>query len=1115
MKSSTSKMSWLRKSVMLLVAGAMSSVAAFAQTKTVSGTIIDDFGDPVLGANVVIVGTTTGVTTDMDGNFTLSGVPENAQLKVTFIGYAPQTVSVAGQSKINVTLKEDVAQLEDVVVVGYGTMKKADLTGSVSSIGTEKLVAKGAPSLMSNLQGTTPGVDITLAGGRTGSSPSIEIRGKSSINSSVTPLYVVDGVMCDDIDWLNPQDIDRIDVLKDASSTAIYGSRATAGVVMVTTKSGSNVKKETKATINYDGYYGWSQVARMPDFMDGQQFYNYRFLKFLTPTVANTSAQANPSQPTFDFATSSTLEQCLLAYKAGDPSAGLALKERLLNGETTDWADLVTKNGQQQNHYVSVSGAGDKVNYHMGVGYNEESGIYDGDSQRRLNFKGSVDGKINKYISAGFNMNLARQVNKYTDDTAVQYAYRMNPFMIPYDENGNKTIKSGNFAVLGTDPNYQFSDQVSPLKYLDNSKKQRETWRVLGNFYVQVDFMKGLNFKSTFSPNYSYYRQGYISGIADPNNEGYTYSNTDMSTEGWNEISQTTNRAISYTWDNVLNYNKEIGKHSIGAMGLFSFQQGNTEKLVWTANDYQISGSDWWNLGGATYNQDDSSSSYTEYSMLSYALRLNYSYAGKYMLTATSRWDGSSKFAQDHRWGCFPSAAAAWRISGEDFMADTQDWLSNLKLRVSYGVTGNNAGVGNYETQTTASATSYYPFGGTYYNAYASSGIVDKNLQWEKSKEVNLGLDFGFLNNRISGTFDWYNKKSEDLLYSVSLPLEAGVNSSGSALSLTTNVGSVQNRGIEIGLTTVNIDNKDWTWTTTFNFAHNENEVLEINGTGDRVASGVTGSLFVGQSTNVIWAYKTDGIVSDKMMKVPNNDAAKNAGFTPGEKVRSCDYYYAVYGWTEGNPIIRDVNGDGNFDTENDRVITCADPKFTASVTSNLSYKNWDFSFSIYAKVGQKAYSNFYNEYLNWGDRGRQKLSVDYYIPAGTLIDCDGMNADGTYINPVYQETTHYGSYPFPNNGGTNGFTGSGTLNTKTYWDEAKCIVNSSFAKVKNITLGYTFNKKLLQPWGCSHLRLYATITNPFVWTKYKGFDPEWAGASLKQDGPSTVTYQIGASVKF
>ncbi len=1114
-------MNWLGKLATLLMAFVLSGAVAFAQGLTVSGTVIDDFGEPVLGANVIVKGTVNGATTDIDGNYSIQDVAKNAVLRVSFIGYAEQEIPVNGRTTIDITLAEDAEMLEDVVVVGYGTMKKSDLTGSVASVSTDKLNAKGAPSVMENLQGSTPGVNITMGGGRTGSSPSIEIRGKSSINSSVTPLYVVDVVMCDEIDWLNPQDIERIDVLKDASSTAIYGSRATAGVVMVTTKNGTNVKKDTTTSISYDGYYGWTTPARMPDFMEGEDFYQYRFFKFLTPTMSNASAQFNPASPVYGMADLATLEQCLLAYeKGGSGLENYALKQMLLNGKTVNWPDLVTQNGSQQNHYVAVAGAGEKVNYHMGLGYNGETGIYSRDKMNRINFKGSVDAKITNLVSAGFNFNLARQSNEYADDTSVQYAYRMNPYMQPYAEDGSRNLKPGNYEALGTDPSYQFSDQINPLNYQYNSKKQRETWRMLGNFYLQFDFNKNLNFKTTFSPSYTYYREGSNSGIKDPSNPHKTYANEPweqeengawVAVEGWNNVKQTLNRGFSYTWDNVINWNQTFANnHSVNVMGLFSVEQGNTEKIVWAADDVAVDGSDWWNLGAGTFNQSGSSSSYTESSMLSYAIRANYSYKSKYMLTATTRWDASSKFADGNRWGMFPSFAAAWRITGEDWMESTQDWLSNLKLRLSYGVTGNNKGIGNYATQTTASQAGYYPLGGTYYNAYVG-GIVDRDLKWETSKEINIGLDFGFYNNRISGTIDWYNKKSEELLYSVKLPLEAGLNSSGSPISLTTNIGSVRNTGLEISLTTVNIDTKDWTWSTTFNFSTNKNEVLEINGTGDRVVDGTTNSLFVGYSTNVIWAYMQDGVVSDKMITVPDTQIAREKGFTPGEKVKSSDYYYATYGLVEGNPIIRDVNGDGKWDAENDRVITCGDPDWTGSFSTSLSYKNWDLSASLYAKIGQHSYSNFMGEYMNFDDRGRMKVNMDYYVPAGTLIDADGMNADGTYINPVYQETTHYGSVPFPNYGGDSGFSGG----SKTFWNEAKCVVKSSYVKVKNISLGYTVPKKVLTPWHCSSLRIYGTITNPFVFSDYKGFDPEWAGVSLKQDGPSTISYQIGASIKF
>ena len=1068
--------------------------------QTVTGNVVDETGEAVIGATVMEKGTKNATVTDFDGNFTIKLESGNV-LTISYIGMQSQDVNVAGKSSVNVILKEDATTLQDVVVVGYGTMKKQDLTGSVSSVNTEQLNAKGAPSVLGNLQGSNPGVNITQTSGR-GGSYSIEIRGKSSINSNTTPLYVVDGVMCDDIDWLNPQDIERIDVLKDASSTAIYGSRATAGVVMVTTKGGVTVKRDQKPTISYDGYYGWSKVVRLPEFMNGQQFYNYRFMKFLTYAGNGATATSDlSSHPVYQIG-GSILEQCLLREAEG--SGSFRMKEMLANGTTYDWPDMVTQNGSQQNHYLAVSGGSESLNYHMGVGYNGEEGVYKGDKSNRINFKGSLDAKINKVVSAGFSFNAARIENEYANDAAIQSAYRMNPYMTPYDDNGNYNAKPGNSAALHTS-SYQFSDEPNPMLKMQSTKKERETWRLLGNFYVKFDIIKGLDFKTTFSPSYNYYREGYFEGYKDENGNFYD------SGLSQNSASLTTNRSFSWTWDNILNYNTTIANdHNLGVMLLFSSEAGNTEKTYMEGNDV-LEHTDWWNIGTAK-NADGApalasfSSGYSETSMISYAARLNYSYKGKYLVTATIRRDGSSKFTKDNRWGTFPSAAVAWRISEEPFMQKTSNWLSNLKLRLSYGVTGNNTGIGAYDTQQTLSTPISYPFGSAYSTGYTASSIVNKDLQWETSTEYNAGIDFGFIGGRINGSIDVYQKTSKDLLFGVQLPLVSGGG------TMMTNIGSVRNTGIEIALTTINIENKDWHWETTVTFAHNKNKVREINGTGDRVlGKGQTDNLFVGYSTNNVYAYEWGGIVSDRDMTVPNNQAAKNAGLTPGSTMKEYDYYYQVYGLTEGQPWVVDQNGDGNIDPD-DRTIQSMDPDFTGSFTSNLSWKNWDLSFSLYAKVGYKVYSSFLtSNILDLGDRGRQKLNMDWYIPAGTLIDCDGVNEDGTYINPKYQETTHYGEYPFPNNGGSS----SGVGRQASEWNVAKGVTGASFLKVKNITLGYTFDKSILNKFGCKHLRLYATITNPFVFTSYKGFDPEWAGAGVKQDGPSTINYQVGASIKF
>lgn len=1107
----TSRTAWpvsLSGRVLTAVVALLMSLPMFAQNIEVQGTVVDNTGEPLIGVTVMVDGTNNGTATDLDGHYTLRGVSPKGKITFSYVGFAPQTIDVKGQTHINITMSEDSKALQELVVVGYGTMKKSDLTGAVSSVGTEKLNAKGAVSVLENLQGTTPGVNITKATGRSNGSINIEIRGKSSINSSTTPIYVVDGVICSDIDFLNPQDIERIDILKDASSTAIYGSRATAGVVMVTTKGGANVNKNTKATITYDGYYGWNKVSRMPEWMDGQQFYNYRFAKFMEPIGGG-------SQPMYKMPSGSGtgIGQALLQVDNADPTSPYLLKEMLREGRTYDWPGLVTKDGHQQNHYVAVSGASETANYHFGFGINEEEGIYKGDGKEMYSFKGSVDARINKVIKAGFTLNATYTKNKYADDGSISGAYRVNPFSVPYDENGEINHKPAYSGTLGTNGN-QFSDFVSPLEGLRNSTNRRKTWRMLGNAYLQLDIIDGLFVKSTFSPNFSYYRNGHFDGYINPAT-GLTYGGADPKTAeedetyNYNTANVTNKNSFGWTWDNVVNYNKEFGGiHSINAMGLFSMEKGKSEEYYFIKNNV-MDATDWWNMGTGKANTGDKSS-YGESSLMSYALRANYSLMDRYMATVTMRWDGSSKLADGYRWTSFPSAALAWRISEESFLQ--KQWLNNLKIRFSYGVTGNNKGIGNYASIVGVGGPVYYPFGDLYSTGYYAGGIVDRNLTWEKSHEYNLGLDFGVLNNRLTGSIDWYHKTSKELLYKVELPLEAG------GVSMSTNVGSVRNTGVEVSLTSINIDTHNWNWSTTLTFATNRNKVLEINGVSDRIiSSGATGSLFVGQPISNLYTYVTEGIVSDRNMVVPNHQIAIDKGFTPGQTVRQCDYYFACYGITEGQPMVRDVNGDGKWTADEDRVLLNNEPKWTGSFTSNLSYtlpKNGgeiDFSFSIYAKQGFKVYSPFLaSDYYDYHDRGRGKMAMDYYIPAGTLVDCDGVNPDGTYVNPVFQTVTHYGEFPYPNFGNDDGVGPA-----HSYWKQSRAITDGSFWKVKNITLGYTFAKSILKHIGCQQARIYCTIANPFVWSKYKGFDPEWADANTKLDGPSVTSYQVGLSIKF
>ena len=1083
----TLKTKSMRSALMLAFLMFVGSICA----QTVKVNVKDSTGEPVIGASVVEKDTKNGGITDFDGNFTIK-LTANKPIVISYIGMVTQTIDTKGKSEISVTLAEDATTLQDVVVVGYGTMKKSDLTGSVSSAEGSMLAAKGTTSAMEALQGAVPGASITQTSGRAGSGFDIQIRGKSSINGSSSPLYVVDGVICDNIDFLNPQDIERMDILKDASSTAIYGSRATAGVVVVTTKSGVTVgkKQQEKPVISYDGYYGISKVVRMPEYMDGNEFLKYRFMNFLASGQVVNGVSLVP-QPIYTMPANS-YEQSMIFDNNGES----VLKRMLANGETYNWPDLVTRNGKKQNHYLSVNGATDKVNYHFGIGLNREEGVYVNDAQNRYNMKGSVDAKITDIISAGFSLNLAYTKKEYASDDAIKIAYRQVPFARPYKPDGTLYEKPANYEALGSSPSYQFTDTYNSLVMLNDDSKESRNYRLLGNVYLQIKPLSWLTFKTTLSPNFVNSRTGEYTAASCGRTEAASHS--EYTTKEW-------------TWDNQLDFSKTFGDHSVSAMGLFSMnskdytysQIGKTT----TTDGALMTGTQWYNLYTGTADNDNIGTKYWETKMISYAMRLNYSYKGKYMVTGTIRTDGSSKFQDGYRWGWFPSAAVAWRITEENFMKNIS-WLDNLKLRLSYGVTGNNTVAANYNS-VGVTGPSIYAYGPTVANGYYPSGVVNAGLVWEKSHEWNLGLDFGFLHNRINGSIDIYQKNSTELLYERYLPLVAGGG------KLWDNVGEVRNRGIEISLNTVNIQTKDWNWTTSINFAANSNRVKSINGSQNYIVDAtnpITNSLFVDKPVNNIYAYKWIGIVSDKAMTVPATQLAINNGFTPGAQVRECDYYHKVYGWNEGMPIIEDVDCNGSITQEDMQVLGSRDPKWTANFTSTLTWKEWDFSFSIYTKQKFWVYSNTLADTYDYNYRGWNKINMDYYIPAGTLIGCDGVNADGSYINPVYQEVTHYGSFPMVNASTKN--YGMGDLYNKGNYN-LMAIDRISYWKVKNITLGYTFPKKWLEPWGCRYLRLYINITNPFVITKYKGFDPEWASASMANDGPSTVTYQFGASIKF
>lgn len=1067
------------------------SVVAFAQGRQVTGVITDATGEPMIGVNVLVRGTTNGAITDLDGNYAISNVENDAVLVISYIGYLSQQIPVGTQSVINVLLKEDSQSLEEIVVVGYGVQRKSDLTGSVGSVGNEKLVAKGATTAMESLQGQVAGVDISQSSSRVGESFSIQIRGKSSMQGG-NPLYVVDGVVTEDINFLNPADIEKIDVLKDASSTAIYGSRATNGVVLVTTKQAKTGQVDGRVSVSYDGYVGMKKVARMPDFMDDVEWMDFRYMKYTSPVKG---ADKNYVVNNGKMAMEMTPGNLLSVWNDKGSDLSYKMREQYQNRDFTDWRDLMLNDGIQQNHFINVAGNSKNTSYRLGVGYQQEDGIM-ADGYKRFNIKAAVDGKINDYFSTGISVNLASTDHEFGSRRAVQESFRANGYWLPYNtETGEVNYQPGKDLAPGQASSLTFpagfSSSVSPLIDSMNSKDDSKTYDVLSNIYLQYQPIEDVILKTTFSPTLRSTRRGtFYGGLSSE--RASTYNAASM--PGGVSLATVDNaRWFSYTWDTQANYVKTFGDHNINAMGLFSMYRSEVERSKFSSVGV-LPGTDWYNMGSGSEIQSPSSG-FSQISMISYALRLNYSYKGKYLATASTRWDGSSKFQSGNKWGVFPSMALAWRMSEENFMQDAS-WISNLKWRASVGFTGNNAVVGAYDTQALASTLYYYGFGSSIAKGYGPNGLVNEDLTWEKTTEVNLGLDFGFFDGRISGTIDWYNRDSKDLLMEQKLLIEQGAYNKDGIGTMWSNIGKVRNTGLEVGLKTINVNTKDWYWETSFTFATNKNSIRELqNGKEDMRAQ----RWFIGQPIDVIYDLEQAGICTDEM---------------------ASQELYQKYGYFEGSMTYVDQNNDGKIDDKDRVVLGHALPTWTGNFSSTLNWKNWDFSFAIYTRQGSKVYSPFMDEFTDYSDRGRTKLSMDFYIPAGapifnTYTDANGiLQSDGS----VVASSAHYGNYPYPtndvaiNHGGGNGWrTGKNTE------FNSNGVVNSSFVKVKNITLGYTFPKGLLEKAKIQSLRVYANVLNPFTFTSYKGFDPEWAEASIDDGtgGPSSITYQIGLNVRF
>lgn len=1016
------------------------------QELTITGTVTsgtDSKGLP--GVNIIEKGTSNGVITDLNGNYTITLQNENPILIFSFIGYVTQEIEVGTQTEINVVLFEDFTELEEIVVVGYGTVKKTDLTGSVGTLDEEAITEKSVNNPMEALQGNVAGVTISSTTGRLGDEYDITIRGNNSLNEEAKPLYIVDGVASDGIAYLNPQDISRIDILKDASSTAIYGSRGSNGVIIVTTKSGATAAKGI--SVSFDSYYGIKKPARLPKMMDGQTWWAYHNAAYLgSDPLSMTPGRLDSTVASID------------ADYPGPYGKNEYLIVAAENNETFDWYDAVLKDGMMANNYLNISGKGDNVSYHFGIGAQNETGLIANESLDKYSLKAGFDSKISKMFSVGTNLTVTKSDQEQGNNQAMLNAFRFCPLITPYDTDGETYfIQPGKLVDENDRWLVNKTSTWNPLLDIQNASDLTHRYNIISSTYAQLKPLSWLSFKTTFSVGYDNRNRGQSWGAETE--EGHKKGDMPVG-----QITKTSK--FSYTWDNQFNIDYSLNEdHNFSFLGLQSIYSDKDERTYQYANQMPFE-TGFYNLASGAQssylfypaNPDDPDYDnlipyYQKQTLASFALRLNYNFKGKYLITLSNRWDGSSVLAEGNKWAAFPSSAVAWRISEEAFM-QTQDIVSRLKLRASLGYTGNNI-VAPYSSLNKLDLQTYYSFGSNVATGWLPQSLSNSELTWEKTREFNFGLDFGFLNNRIAGVIDVYDRLSDEILMTENLPLESGWE------SIQANVGSISNKGLEIGLTTVNVNNNLVTWETSFIFSKNKNEIVSIHGQTEN--DDIGNNWFIGESIDAVYNYEFDGIVQ------ANEDG--------------------IFGLDEGMAKVKDQNGDGEITADDDRIILgSADPDWTGSFYSKLTVGNFDLSLSLITSQGVFVYSPFHSDFIETRQRGRQKLDIQVYVPE---------NGAGL--------PTHFSNeYPRPRAEGT-------------YWNDSDVGFNkdASFTKIKNIALGYTLPDELLSKVYIKSLRIYFNVIDPFIWTEYEGYDPEWAAASINLGRVASITYQLGLNLKF
>lgn len=981
---------------------------AFAQERTVSGTVTDKTGLPVIGAAVIDAqNRTSGTLTDLDGNFSLN-VSSGTSLEISFMGYKTVTVPVGDNDFLSVTLEDDTEFLDEVVVVGYGTVRKRDLTGAVSSVGNRDLKDSPVTNVGQALQGKVSGVYIVDAA-KPGDNVSIKIRGLGTINDS-DPLVVIDGVPTDlGLSSLNTADIDRIDVLKDASATAIYGSRGANGVVMVTTKRGST----GEGKVNVSANWAMQNVAYVPEMLNAAEYAAYSNDMLSAGGLATNPQWSNPASL----------------------------------GEGTDWLDEMFRTGFMQNYTVSYSGGNEKAHYYVSGGFMDQQGTVKTIGYRRFTFQNNNDAQVLKWLK--FTNNIT-----FSTDTKTGGSYSVTDAMNALP---TQPLKNADGSWSGPEGNaYWYGDIRNPIGTLYTNENKTSGYNFLANISAEITFTKWLKFKSTF---------GYDAKLWFNDNMTYAYPYKPPPVEETTRY-QDSNKAFTYLWDNYLTFDHTFkGKHYLNIMAGTSAQWNRNSAFNGTKGGFLFDDVHEFDNGTSTKALGGSSS---DWAMFSFMARANYSYDDRYLLTVTFRRDGSSRFGPHHRWGNFPSASAAWRISQEPWFPGRNDGnfvINDLKLRAGYGVTGNDK-IGSYAYIQTYN-TGAYIFGDDVVTTLMAKTMANPSIHWEEVQQANIGIDLSLWNSRLTLSLDGYIKNTTDMLVKAAIPITSGYEDTSTTY---TNAGKVSNKGFELTLNTVNFEGAGggFRWATSMTATFNRNKIVSLN-SDTPLYQNETGGAYItmqrnGLPINVFYGYVTDGIFQTQAEV--NSHAFQEASTAPGD-IR-----------------FKDLNNDGVIN-ENDRtVIGDPNPDWLFSMVNTFSWKGFDLSVYLQGVAG--------NDIFNANSISNEGMSSAHNQTASVKYRWVGYGTSTVMPRAVYGDPNH---------------------NARI---SDRFVEDGSYLRLKNITLSYTFPAKWTQKISVDNARIYLSCENVATLTRYSGFDPEVGINGI--DGnryPISRTFSLGVNFNF